>query len=64
MFVKLKHYFMEYYGLYVYPVVSCVELFFIGVGGELMQPHILRFPTLFVINIKDNNFIWKERLFL
>ena len=53
---------MENYGLY--PVVSCVEFFFIGVGGELMQPYILRFPTLFVTNIKDNNFIWKERLFL
>ena len=53
---------MEYYGLY--PVVSFVEFFFIGVGGELMQPYVLRFPTLFVTNIKDYNFICKGRLFL
>ena len=44
----------------LYPVLN---FFFIGVGGELMHPYILRFPTLFVPNIKDNNFIWKERLF-
>ena len=53
---------MENYGLY--PVVSCVDFFFIEVGGELMQPYILRFPMLFVTNIKDYNFICKERLFL